>query len=263
MSIDLPLSADIYIGIILFCLGACMGSFVACAADRYAKKESLGGRSHCDSCGARLGALELIPIFSYLCLKGKCRKCGARIPVDCLLAEIAMALAYLAVYLYGGVSVVTAEYLLLVTALMAVALIDSRTLEIPDGLIVFGLVVYLAFLYPHGDWEARIVDGVWGALAYGGGMTLISLVLDFVLKRESLGGGDIKLFAMLGLYTGLVGGLIMLLCSSVTGLATAAAGRKGGKGAEIPFGPAIAAGAIVALLLGQLITDMYMSLLIK
>ncbi len=261
MSIRLPLAADIYIAVLLFCFGACMGSFLACAAGRYVRRESvLRGRSRCDSCGATLRFFDLIPIFSYLFLRGRCRKCGAAIPPGCLLAEIAAGLMYFAVYVRYGFSFVTLEYLLLFSALLAIALVDLESMEIPDGLILFGLAVYLAFLYPHGSAAERAADGLLGAAVYGGGMLLISLLMDALLGRETLGGGDVKLFALLGLYTGLARGLLMLLISCLAGLAYAAS-LKGGRKKEFPFGPAIVFAAVVTLIGGQEIIDLYLSLI--
>lgn len=266
MTLDLPLAADIYVGIILFCLGACMGSFVTCAADRRAKSESmLRGRSHCDACGAKLGALELIPIVSYILLRGRCKHCGERIPIRCLLAEAVTGLIYLATYLCFGFGFITLEYVLLFTALIAVALIDTDSMEIPDGLIVFGTALFLIFLYPHGGWEARLEDGVFGAVVFGGGMLFVSTILDAILKRESLGGGDIKLFAMLGLFTGVAIGLVMVILACAIGLIEAAAlgvNKKSGAGdrsMEFPFGPAIVTASVAALLVGQDVVSLYLS----
>lgn len=262
MTIQLPLAAHIYLAVLLFLLGACMGSFLTCAAGRYAKKESvLKGRSHCDACGCKLGPLELIPIVSYLCLRGRCRKCGAPIPPRCLFAEAVTGLVYLAVYVRYGFGFVTLEYLLLFSALIAVALIDADTMEIPDGLVLFCAVVYAAFLYPHGGYEARARDGLLGAAVYGGGILLLSLLMDRALGRETLGGGDVKLFAVLGLYTGLARGLLMILLSCIGGLVFAYTVRAGRK-KEFPFGPAIAAAAIAVLLVGQEIVELYLSLIL-
>ena len=258
---DLPLAADIYLTVLLFCLGACMGSFITCAADRYVSKESvLRGRSKCPACGHTLSVFELIPIFSWLFLGGRCRKCGARIPVRCFFTELLSALLYAAVYLKYGFSFTTLEYLILFSILVAIGLIDYDTMEIPDGLTLTGAAVFLLFLYPHGGWGERVTDGFLGAVVYGGGMLVISLVMDFLLKKETLGGGDIKLFAVLGLYTGLACGLLMLLISCITGLIFALSAR-GGKKKEFPFGPAIAVAAIFTLIAGQDIINRYLSLI--
>ncbi len=264
MSIDMPFGADVYLAVILFCLGACMGSFITCAADRYVAKESvLHGRSKCPVCGHTLSALELIPIFSWLFLKGRCKNCASPIPVRCFFTELLTGLLYAAVYLKFGFSFVTLEYLLLFSALLAVALIDYDTMEIPDGLTLFGMIVFLLFLYPHsgsvGALTERLKDGVLGALVYGGGTLILSLLMDFALGKETLGGGDVKLFGMLGLFTGLKSGLLMILASCIAGLLFALSVRKGRK-KEFPFGPAIAVSAMFTLLVGQEIIELYLEL---
>ncbi len=264
MGIELPLAADIYVAVLVFCIGACLGSFITCAADRYVAKESvLKGRSKCPVCGHTLGFFDLIPIFSYLFLRGRCRRCASPIPMRCFFTELLTALVLLATYLRCGFSFVTVEYVFLFSLLLAVALIDRDTMEIPDGLVLAGAIAFLIFLYPHGgDILKRLGDGVLGALVYGGGMLLLALLMDRVLGKESLGGGDIKLFAMLGLYTGLACGLLMLLISCITGLLFSLTVRKKGSGGEFPFGPAIAVGATFALLVGQDFIGWYLSLIL-
>lgn len=264
MSISLPPAADIYMIVLLFCLGACMGSFVNCAADRYVAKESvLKGRSKCPECGHVLSALELIPIFSWLFLGGRCKNCGAKIPVRCLFTELAGGVAFAAVYARYGFGFITLEYLLLFCALLAVALIDSDTMEIPDGLSFFGVIVFVVFLYPHSGSLAamreRVFDGLIGAAVYGGGILVLSLIMDFLLGKETLGGGDVKLFGMLGLFTGWKVGLPMILISCITGLLVALSARKGIK-KEFPFGPAISFAAVVSLLVGQDVIQWYLTL---
>ncbi len=252
----------LYLAIVLFCLGACLGSFINCAADRYVAKESvLKGRSHCPVCGKTLGALDLIPIFSYLFLRGKCRNCGAPIPARCLFTELLCALLYLATFLRFGFTFVTLEYLILFSVLLAVSLIDYDTMEIPDGLTVSGAVLFAVMLYPHGGAASRVQDGLLGAAIYGGGTLVLSLLMDMVLKKETLGGGDIKLFAMLGLFTGPVGGLLMLLLACIIGLVCSFSMRKGDK-KEFPFGPSIAIATVITLLVGQDLIDLYLSLIL-
>ncbi len=271
MNLDLPLAVDIYLTIASFVLGAVIGSFVTCTAGRYGEKLKTGsdvniwkGRSHCDNCGATLSAIDLVPIISYICLRGKCRHCGAKIPARCLVIEGVTACLYAGTYAMYGFSAATIEYMALFAALIAIALIDFDTTEIPNGLLLFGLIVFAVLLYPHGGGvEAaadRAKDGLLGGLVLGGGMLFLSLVMDNVLGRESMGGGDIKLFAMLGLFTGLAKGLVMLIAACVIGI-TVAFG-SGSRKTEFPFGPAIAEAAVFALLFGQYIVDAYMSLII-
>ncbi len=257
---DFSVAIQIYICILAFLFGSCIGSFVNCAADRYVQKESiLHGRSHCPVCHHTLGFLDLFPIFSYLFLRGKCRHCGAKIPPRCLLTEITGGLLFLSAALKFGLSWETLESCLLLSALFAVALIDFDTMEIPDGLLLFGAAVFEAFLFAHDDWMVRLFDGLLGACVFGGGMLLISLVMDAILKKDSLGGGDIKLFAVLGLFLGLSCGLFCLILSCLVGLITVVcSGRKG----EFPFGPAITIAAYISLLVGKDAIALYLSIIL-
>lgn len=250
----------IYIGVIAFLAGACIGSFLNCAADRYAIGESVfKGRSHCPVCGRELGVLDLIPVLSYLFLRGKCRRCGAKIPIRCLFTELLGGLLWLFTYCAFGLSVQTAQYLLLFSALFAVALIDGDTMEIPDGITLFCLFCYLVFLPFLGNFPYSLSEGLLGAAVIGGGMLILSLGMDFLLKKETLGGGDVKLFFVLGLFTGLWKGLLMLILACIVGLLAAVVQRNTKK--EFPFGPAIVVAAIVTLAVGQPIIDAYLSLL--
>ena len=256
---DYMLLVRIYILVLTFLCGACMGSFVNCVADRYAEKQSVfEGRSHCPVCGHKLGVLDLIPIFSYLFLRGRCRHCKAKIPIRCLLTELMGGLVFLAVELKVGLKFEAIEFCLLTGMLFAVALIDHDTMEIPDGLHLFALVIFVGFLWAHDDWYNRLVQGLWGALVYGGGMLLMSLVMDVILKKESLGGGDVKLYGVLGLFTGLYGGLILLILSCLFGLLYAAIVRAK---SEFAFGPWIALAGYITLLVGPEVVNLYLSLL--
>lgn len=262
MSISLPSALNAYLAVLVFCLGACIGSFVTCAADRYVAHSSvLRGRSHCPACGAALSAVDLVPILSFLFLRGKCRKCGAPIPPKCFFTELLSALVALATFLRYGFGFVTLEYLILFSILLAVALIDAETMEIPDGLILSGILLFALFLYPHGNSAARAKDALIGCIAIGGGILLLSLLLDFLLKKETLGGGDVKLLAMLALFTGTFRGLLLILSASLIGLFFFAL-RRNTRQKEFPFGPALSLSAVFVLLAGQEIIDLYLSLIL-
>lgn len=281
---QVPTEITIYLSAVLFLLGACVASFVTCMADRYVApkrqkrndwvagtkpqsfkmgtRELLFGRSKCDTCGSTLGVLDLVPIFSYIFLGGRCRKCGAKIPARCLMAELTGGLAYAAIFLKFGYSFVTLEYLLLFPALLGLSLVDLDIMEIPDGLLIYMGVVFLVFLYPHGGYLARAKEALIASLAFGGGLLLISLLLDRILGRETLGGGDIKLIYILAHFTGVWCGLLTIFCSCIFGLLTVLTGGRRKKNKEFPFGPSIAAAGGLALLFGQELVDLYLSLIL-
>lgn len=252
-------AAEIYFFLLCFLVGACAGSFLNCAAERHAAGGSVfRGRSKCPVCGRTLGVFDLIPIFSYVFLGGRCRKCGARIPVRCLFCELLGGFGYLAIAVRFGFSFETAEYLLLFSALFLLALIDGDTMEMPDGVHVFAMAVYLVFL-PFTTGFGSILRGLLGAAVLGGGMLVLALLLGFVLKKDALGGGDVKLFAVLGFYLGFAQGILMIIFACIAGLVFACMPRAG-KEKEFPFGPAITVAAFAAVLIGQELVERYLAL---
>lgn len=264
-------AVNIYLLILTFIFGSCIGSFVACAADRYIAGGSvLKGRSYCPACGHTLSAIELIPIFSFLFLRGKCRHCGARIPARCLYTEILGGAIFLTIairfvldpfalhYHWGREIAVTAQFVLLVFTLLAMSLIDFDTMEIPDGLTAFGVVIFAVFLPAYSDPFARIENGLLGAVILGGGMFVISLILNAVLKRDSLGFGDVKLLGMLGLFTGVEKGILLIIFSCFIGLMFSVFSKNSDK--EFPFAPSISFAAWITILFGSDIVNFYLSL---
>lgn len=259
MLFSLPLPAALYILCVALACGACAGSFVNCAALRHITGEKLSrGRSHCPKCGHVLGVWDLFPLFSWLFLRGRCRYCGAPVSGRYPLTELISALAWGSCAAVFGLSWQTPEYCILFSLLLAVALIDLDSMEIPNGLLIAGVVLFALCLIFHDAPLSRLKSGLIGGLVLGGALLAISLVMDKVLGRESMGGGDIKLFAMLGLYSGLAVGLLLVILACFAGLVFAYAGKA--KGKPFPFGPAVALAAWPALLAGPRLVSWYLSL---
>lgn len=249
-----------YILLLTFLLGACIGSFLDCSAGRYVRKVPyLKGRSHCDACGHGLDALDLIPVVSYLVRRGRCRHCGAKIPPRCLAVECLTGLVYLTTVWSLGLTLQSVEALILESLLVWLALVDLDTMELPNGPMLAGAVSWLCFLVSYPDPVHRLWWGLLGALCIGGGVLCVSLIADKALGRESMGGGDIKLLALLGLYLGPDGGLLLLIIACLAGLGSALL-LKAGRGREFPFGPAIALAAWPCLLAGQRVLTWYFGL---
>ena len=259
---DLGLFA-IYYGVLAFLLGAAMGSFLNCAAWRIAHGESfLKGRSRCPSCGHTLGVLDLFPVFSWLFLRGKCRYCREKIPARYLVTELFFGALTVAVLFRFDFTVTALRNFIFICCLFCLSLVDLDIYEIPNGCVIISALAWLAAV-PFGE---RPLHTLWtGALTgvvLGGGMLIISLILDKILKKDSMGGGDIKLFAVCGLYMGAFGSLFMLILSCVMGLLFAAVRRlRSGEGGQIPFGPSIAAAACVMLFFGDPLVNWYLGLL--
>lgn len=219
---DAP-QAAILLGIAAL-LGACIGSFVNCLAWRLVAGESvLKGRSHCTSCGHTLGVPDLIPIVSWIVLRGRCRHCGERVSPRYVIVEVVLAVVFAALLVAYGVSAQTLAYWALASILMAIALVDLDTYTIPNGFIAAALAVWLLLTassfagLPQPEALASVIDGLAGAFAVGGGILLFSLAFDALTKRQSL-GGDIKLLFAVGLFLGLAASLLNLLIACILGL---------------------------------------------
>lgn len=256
-----------YVLLIAVLLGLAMGSFAACAADRIASGTSfLRGRSHCDACGHPLGARDLIPVISWLALKGKCRYCGAEIPARCPLAELLCAAAFVGVALRYGVTLAAVQYLILTVLLLIVALVDYDTGVIPNGLlaaILTDFIVFSPFVKMGGIWSVY-ARGLLSGLAAAGPLLLLVLMMDHILKRESMGGGDIKLFFVTGMFFPWQCVLFLLILSCLFGIAFALIFRKTtgdpSNPRAFPFGPAIAAGVYVSILAARPAVAAYLNL---
>ena len=239
--------------------GLGVGSFMTVAVSRLPKGESVvRPRSRCPACGAEIGARDNVPVLSWLLLRGRCRRCGERISVEYPLLELAT----------GGLVVLAAiRYpnpwqAVLVAGLLApmpgIALIDLRHRIIPNrltypSLILFSLVVVLARLI--GEAADPVRAGI-GLLLYGGILFIVAVV------SRGMGMGDVKLAALIGLVLGSLG---LRFVGVAAGAAIAFGGLGGlvalgmGKGRKsaIPFGPYLAAGAVVAGIWGEQIASWY------
>ncbi len=255
LSLDMftPAQAAILVGFAAV-LGACLGSFVNCLAWRRVHGESvLRGRSHCTSCGHDLGPLDLVPVVSWLALRGRCRHCGERVSARYVAVEAVMALVFAALLAVYGAGVPWLAYAALACILMAAALVDLDTFTIPNGFVLAAVAVWALLMaasaaglvaWPLGSvvaagsaepfgvgsmfvplagagWLAAALDGLAGALVVGGGILVASIAFDAVTNRASLGGGDVKLLFAVGLFLGLAGSLLNLLVACVMGLALA------------------------------------------
>jgi len=243
---------------VAFILGAVTGSFANVCIYRIPRRESIiTPQSHCPHCGGSIHWHDNIPIFSYIILRGRCRYCAGSISPRYLIVELATALLFLGFWWHtgGGLPEFVID-VILVTALLIGVAIDLEHRLLPDRITVpllgFGLV---ASLVPGG---ITPIESLIGTVAGGGLMYGIAVVGDAVYKRETMGGGDIKLAAAIGAFMGwkmlLVALLIAFVLGAVGGLIYLA---TGGRDKTIPFGPFMAAGALLALVIGQAILTWY------
>ena len=238
-------------------VGAVFGSFLNCVAWRIVRKENpFRGRSHCTACGHSLGILDLFPIVSYLVLRGRCRYCKTKISPRYMITEGLMALAYAGIVWKYDISLQTVQYWILIGILLLISLIDLETYEIPNKLLIAGIVCWVLFLPFFSDTLERVKWRLFGGIAIGGGILFFSLLMDQILKKESMGGGDIKLFFVLGLYLGPILGLFHLILSCFVGIFIVAVLKKN----KIPFGPAMSIAAIITFICGTDVVQWYLGL---
>ncbi|MBE0467601.1 MAG: prepilin peptidase [Candidatus Desulforudis sp.] len=243
--------------VLLFLAGLAAGSFLNVCIHRLPRRESVvRPASRCLDCGARLNAVDLVPVLSWLVLRGRCRYCGLpinpRYPLVELLTGSAFAGAYLAI---GPDPFALAKALFFVALLIVAAFTDLEHMLIPNRLILAGLAggAVFAVVLP----EPGVVSALAGTAACGGLLLLLAVV-----SRGGMGGGDVKLAAVVGLFLGLPLGLLVLFVASLLGSAAGIGMRLGGvlkRGEPLPFGPFIAAGAVVALFWGDAVLDWYLA----
>jgi leader peptidase (prepilin peptidase)/N-methyltransferase len=238
-------------------LGACFGSFINAAAFRAANKESVAkGRSKCPHCQKTLTWVELIPLLSYLALRGRCRGCKTPVSPRYLLVEVIFALASALCYIRFGFSWMTLIAYGVLLILLAIALIDMQTMEIPDGLIIA--------LIPFAAAAAWFYPGI-SLLQRGIGLPAVALpmlILALVIAG-GFGGGDIKLMAVCGFLLGWQNILFAFFLAVMVGGSYALvllAGKKKKKGEHIAFGPYLCAGVATAMLYGERIIAAYLGL---
>lgn len=237
--------------VLAFIVGACVGSFVKYIQIRLTKHSgSELGRSKCPDCGHTLGTFGIFPVFRYILLRGRCRYCRAHISFRYFAVELSFGFGYLWLTAMFGLSWLTLEYALLFTILVAASLCDISTFEVPDSLHIASIAVFFAFIMTHSDPLGRLKEGLKAFVIYGVGLLILSLFAEKVFKRTALGGADIKLFAVLGLFFGPLKMLFLLTWSCVFGLLCAIFMRAG-FGKEFPFIPSITIAAYLIALFGD------------
>ena len=263
--LHLSTGLDIYIAFLAFVLGSCFGSFLNCMSWRIVHNESvLKGRSHCDKCGKTLGLRDLIPIVSYVAHRGRCRFCGSKLSKGHLVAELCSGVTFVLIIFKFDISLQALEMLLFACVLLAAAFADLEGYIIPDRYIIAGIVLRIPFFFLLPDTKAQIVDALLGGFAVGGGLLAVVLLYEKARKVEAMGGGDLKLLFLTGLYLGWAKNFLCLLLACLLGIAFGALTQKSRAGQEnaklFPWGPSISAAAIITVLVGDGIVSAYMSL---
>jgi leader peptidase (prepilin peptidase) / N-methyltransferase len=237
--------------------GLLIGSFVTVVGYRVPRGESIvAGRSRCTSCGARIAAYDNVPVLSWVILRGRSRCCGDRISPRYPLTELGLAALYLVtVAVLWGDAAEVALGLVFVTALVAVTLTDLDRRVIPNKVLLVAAVAGLVIV-ALGE-PSSLPERAIAAAAAGGGLFLVALAYP-----RGMGLGDVKLAAVMGLFLGrnvAPAILVALLVGSLVGLTLIAREGAAARKRAIPFGPFLAIGGVVALLLGDQLVSWYLS----
>lgn len=239
-----------------FIIGAVMGSFFHVVATRLSNDESIVfPGSHCPKCNHYLKWYENIPIFSYLLLKGRCSKCHSKIPLSYLVVEIITGLLYAACYHSFKWSFDLIVALIFVSSLITVIVSDIEYMIILDEVLIFStLVLAILYILVQGlDVAAyHIYSGIGAFLA----MYAIKWMGDRAFKKESLGGGDIKLMFLFGMVLGLPMAICTIFLATFIAFPVALIILFSDKENIIPFGPFLSMAAILIMVSKLQLTDL-------
>lgn len=245
-----------------FVFGLIVGSFLNVCICRLPKNESIvSPPSHCPVCSYQISWYDSIPLLSYLLLRGKCRGCGAHISPQYPLVELLNGILSLLLFLRFGPTLAFAALFLFCSALVVITFIDIEHQIIPDEISLPGIIVgfVLSFFIPGHTW----LNSLFGILLGGGSLLLVAWLYQRLTGKEGMGGGDIKLLAMMGAFLGWKAVPFIIFASSligsIIGVSIMLLQKKDGKLA-IPFGPYLAFAAVLYIFYGRPLIRWYLGL---
>jgi len=265
---------NLFIFLLFFIFGICVGSFLNCIIYRLETKQSfLKGRSFCPKCHHQLGLFDLIPILSFIILKGKCRYCGKKISLQYPLVEIATGLIFLLIFnfyflifnqflIFNFKTLINLAHLLIISSLLVVIFVyDLKHYIIPDKIIYLAIGVTFVFrILDFGHWDLGfgILRSLQTPLIAGVLAGTFFFLLWLVSGGRWMGLGDAKLAFFMGLFLGwpniLAGLFSAIFIGAIIGLVLIALGKKTLK-SQIPFGPFLVVGTFIALFWGPKVID--------
>ena len=249
--------------LVLLTIFLIIGSFLNVCIYRIPRGESIAfPGSHCPHCSTPLKPIELLPVISWLALRGRCRTCGVKISARYPAVELLTGVLVTLVYLSYGLSVSFFAISFLTLLLIVITFIDLDHQIIPDGLnmlVAVGGIIHLAYGLISNN-GITIGQAVWGVLVGGGFFLAIAIV-----SNGGMGGGDIKLMAALGLWFGWQGILLVMFLSFIIGGVVSVGllmARRKGRKSMVPFGPFIGVGAYLTAVYGSQMIEWYFSIII-
>ncbi len=241
-------------------LGAAVGSFLNVVILRLPQENSsvVFPASHCPKCLSPLRWYENIPLLSYIVLRGKCGHCKEKISLQYPVVEASMAALSAALYYKFGLSIIFAGYFLFLAALLTIIFIDYHHYIIPDVIDLPGIVLGLlfSFINPLVTWQSSFI----GIIAGGGVLWILAVLYVLLRKKEGMGGGDVKLLAMLGAWLGWQSLPFIILFSSFSGAIIGSISLyllKKDQTSQIPFGPFLSIAAIIYLFFSEQIMHFF------
>ena len=247
---------DVILYLPIFLYGIVIGSFLNVCIYRIPLGESIAKeRSHCMTCGYQLRWFDLVPLFSWLALRGKCRKCKTPISPQYPIIEAVNGVLYVLIFAVNGMNLVSILYCLMVSALLALSVIDFRTYEIPFGFNVFIGVLGLIRIFADLDnWSEYVI-----------GFFAVSVLLEIILvasKGRAIGGGDVKLMAAAGLLVGWKLIILAFFIGCILGSVIHIIRMKVSQAEHVlAMGPYLSAGVLIAALWGNQFIDWYFGFL--
>lgn len=242
---------------LIFILGLIIGSFLNVVIYRIPEGESIVyPASHCPNCAHKLTPLELIPVLSYILLRGKCKSCGADISIRYPIVELSTAIIFIINYIYLSDLITLTAGLIFSCLLIVLTMIDFDHQLLPDKLTLGGLVVGLIFSFFRSD--ITVIYSLIGILGAGGLLFLIAY-----LSQGGMGGGDIKMMAMVGSFTGpiiavssIFLGAVIALIAHLPGIVSGKTGMK----TKLPFGPFLAMASLIFWFWSEELFNLYITL---
>lgn len=242
--------------IIVLLFGILIGSFLNVCIYRIPRKEDIVYTpSHCMSCGHRIKWYDLVPVFSWLALGGKCRYCKTKLAKQYPAIELINGMAYMGIFFLLGFNSQAFIMSILFSALLVASMIDFKWKIIPNGIVIFIFIVGIINVI---FFSKTYIDSLIGFFA----VSTILMIIN-ILTKGQMGMGDVKLMAVCGLILGWQQILLALMIGSIIGSIvglTLIALKKTSRKEQIPFGPYLSVGIMIAALWGERIINMYLNL---
>jgi leader peptidase (prepilin peptidase)/N-methyltransferase len=237
-------------------LGLMLGSFLNVCIHRWPKEESVvKPRSRCPGCGKMIAWYDNIPVLSWLLLRGKCRHCKAAISIQYPLIELATGIIWVFMAWRYGATITALQAAIFFTILLGIALTDAREYIIPDEFSLGGLVIGILFSLAGGF--AGVSTALLGAAVGFGVLWLVGVAGTKMFKEEAMGGGDIKMMAMVGAFVGWQGVLLTIFLGALLGTLVFVPLSVVGKKKLVPFGVFLSLGAAATWLAGPALIAWY------